>query len=80
MTDIFISYAREDRERVQALVAALEHSGFSVWWDREIAAGRDFRAVIDQQLRAASLSSGPLTPTRRNGCAMRPMTAEGAAF
>ena len=53
MTDIFISYAREDRERVQALVAALEHNGFSVWWDREIAAGRDFRAVIDQQLRAA---------------------------
>jgi hypothetical protein len=47
MTDIFISYAKEDRERVRSLVAVFENHGFSVWWDREIAAGRDFRAVID---------------------------------
>jgi TIR domain len=53
MTDIFISYAKEDRERVRSLVAVFETHGFSVWWDREIAAGRDFRAVIDQELRSA---------------------------
>jgi TIR domain len=53
MPDIFISYAKEDRERVRSLVSVFESHGFSVWWDREIAAGRDFRAVINQELRAA---------------------------
>jgi hypothetical protein len=53
MTDIFISYAKEDRERVRSLVAVFERQGLSVWWDREIAAGRDFRDVIDQEIRAA---------------------------
>jgi TIR domain len=53
MADIFISYAKEDRERVHSLVAVFESLHFSVWWDREIAAGRDFRAVIDQEIRGA---------------------------
>jgi hypothetical protein len=33
MSDIFISYAREDRPRVERLAAALEQCGWSVWWD-----------------------------------------------
>ena len=34
MSDIFISYASEDRDRVKSLARALEQEGWSVWWDR----------------------------------------------
>jgi hypothetical protein len=53
MTDVFISYAREDREAAQRLAAALEARGWSVWWDREIPVGHSFDQVIEQQLEAA---------------------------
>ena len=53
MSDIFISYAKADRSRVQALVHAFERRGWSVWWDPEIPAGRAFDDVISEQLRQA---------------------------
>ena len=34
MADIFVSYASDDRDRVQSLVEALEAEGWTVWWDR----------------------------------------------
>lgn len=53
MSDVFISYAREDRERAHALALALESRGLTVWWDRVIPAGRQFDEVIEQELDAA---------------------------
>lgn len=53
MSDVFISYAREDRERAHALAQALESRGLTVWWDRVIPAGRQFDEVIEQELDAA---------------------------
>src|SRR5262249_31594768 len=53
MTDVFISYAHEDRETAQRLAAALEARGWSVWWDREIPVGHSFDQVIERQLEAA---------------------------
>ncbi len=55
MSDIFVSYARNDRSRVQPLVRLLEDNGFSVWWDREIIPGSSFEDVIDEQLLQAKL-------------------------
>ena len=40
MGDIFISYAREDRNRIKPLAEALEKQGWSVFWDRTIPAGQ----------------------------------------
>jgi formylglycine-generating enzyme required for sulfatase activity len=53
MADIFISYAREDVATAQALAAALEDLGWSVFWDRRIPAGRRFDEFIAEQLEAA---------------------------
>ena len=53
MSDLFVSYASTDRERVAALVQRLEQLGFSVWWDRDIAHGQNFHRVIEQALDQA---------------------------
>jgi hypothetical protein len=51
MADIFLSYAREDREVARKLSVLLEHAGWSVWWDRRIPAGRTWRDVLEEALR-----------------------------
>ena len=53
MSDIFISYASEDRPRVRTLADALSAHGWSVWWDRQIPAGRTFDQVIAEALASA---------------------------
>ena len=53
MSDIFISYAREDRPRVEHLAEALEQRGWSVWWDPDIRTGEDFGRMIHTVLHAA---------------------------
>jgi hypothetical protein len=49
MSDIFISYARQDRPRAEAIAKALEDHGWSVWWDWNIPAGETSRQVIQEQ-------------------------------
>lgn len=51
--DIFLRYARDDRERVKMLAHTLESLGWSVWWDRRIPAGKRFAKVIEEQLDAS---------------------------
>lgn len=68
MTDIFISYKREDEARVAPIVEGLRGAGLSVWWDREISGGASWRQSISEQLDAArcvivvwsEISAGPL--------------------
>ncbi len=52
MSDIFLSYASEDRERIQPLVAALGVAGWSVFWDRTIPTGQTWWQVIPQEIRS----------------------------
>lgn len=53
MADVFISYGSEDRDRVRPLAEALQARGFSVWWDRALAAGDDYAAIIERELAEA---------------------------
>ena len=53
MTDVFISYASEDRERARKLATELEARGWSVWWDRNIIVGQAFDQVIEHELETA---------------------------
>ncbi len=71
MTDVFISYASEDRPAVQALCSALEAEGIDVWFDRhELKPGDDWRRQIRRNVEDAScfvavLSGQCLTSARR---------------
>ena len=53
MADIFISYAREDREAVEKLAGLIEAAGLSCWWDRQLAAGARYREKTEIELNAA---------------------------
>lgn len=53
MTDVFISYASEDRESAARLASALETRGWSVWWDRKIIIGQSFDQAIERALENA---------------------------
>lgn len=53
MSQIFISYAREDRQHAERLARALAGRGWSVWWDRTIPAGRSYDEVIEEALHQA---------------------------
>jgi hypothetical protein len=53
MSDVFLSYASEDRERAAQLAHALGQQGWSVWWDRKIIAGQAFDQAIERELEAA---------------------------
>jgi len=53
MSDVFLSYAREDQARAEALADALQAQGLSVWWDRHIVAGLTFDDVIEDELDSA---------------------------
>ena len=53
LADIFISYSREDRDKVATLATALEAEGYSLWWDHNLSAGGRFVTEIEEQLDAA---------------------------
>lgn len=53
MTDVFISYKRDDELRVAQLVQALQKQGLSIWWDRGLPGGESWRANIETALNQA---------------------------
>jgi hypothetical protein len=53
MADIFVSYSNEDRDRAKVVAMALAHSGWSVWWDREVPIGGTWDAMIQEEIEKA---------------------------
>jgi TIR domain len=53
MSDIFISYAREDEARVHELARALTQLGWSVWSDRALIPSEEYDERIERELDSA---------------------------
>ena len=53
MSDIFISYKREEQATARKLANALESEGWTVWWDPKLRAGEHFDDVIEKALNEA---------------------------
>jgi TIR domain-containing protein len=53
MSDVFISYAREDRDKAERLARVCEQQGWTVWWDKVIPPGKKYADVIGQELESA---------------------------
>jgi TIR domain len=53
MSDVFISYARADKDQARLLAEAFSRQGWSVWWDREIPPGKSFDETIENALNSA---------------------------
>jgi hypothetical protein len=63
VTEIFISYAREDSSFVEALAAALEERGISAWVDRQdIAPSTEWLPEIDHGIECAEALLTVVTP------------------
>lgn len=56
MADIFIGYARRNRDTIEHLASTLEAAGYSVWWDRNIVGGSEFSRDIERELDAAKVA------------------------
>ena len=53
MSDVFLSYKREDSARVRKVVEALRRAGLDAWWDEDIPSGAQWEATIEKALAAA---------------------------
>jgi hypothetical protein len=54
MADVFLSYARATRPRIEQIGDGLETGGYSLWWDKALNASDDYAMVIEAQLDAAA--------------------------
>lgn len=55
MSHVFISYKREDIDRVAPVVEALRTVGIDVWWDQDIPPGGSWRETIVEKLDGCAL-------------------------
>ena len=53
LSDIFLSYNREDSDTARRFAEGLEREGFSVWWDQTLRSGEAYDEVTEAALKAA---------------------------
>jgi TolB-like protein/Flp pilus assembly protein TadD len=53
MTDIFLSYNREDQAVARRFAMAFEAKGYKVWWDVTLRAGQEYDEITEAALREA---------------------------
>jgi hypothetical protein len=53
MTDVFISYKREERERCSRIAEKLRALGLDVWFDAKLESGTSFDAEIEEKVNTA---------------------------
>lgn len=55
MSQIFLSYKRENKESVQRVVQALRAAGLSLWWDQDITPDAPWEQTIERELEASKV-------------------------
>jgi hypothetical protein len=68
---VFISYARSDAERVDALVKGLRQLRYDVWLDEELTGGQAWWDAILSQIRASSAVLVAVSPSALESVAVR---------
>lgn len=63
MADLYLTYSIRERYWVSKLVKALEHEGYSVWWDHAVISGVDFRNDSQLALTQAKCALAVWSPT-----------------
>ena len=58
MADVFISYKKIDRIRIQPIIHAIEAAGYSVWWDNDVRSGERWLDRIIIEIRNANTLIG----------------------
>src|SRR6476469_3856776 len=53
MSDVFVSYSRQDEPHARSVVEGLRAAGYRVWRDDELPAHRPYAEVIEERLRSA---------------------------
>jgi len=53
VSDVFISYKREEKERVEGIAEALRQLKLNVWFDAKLTPGHDFDEEINREVRSA---------------------------
>ena len=53
LSDIFLSYNREDSDTARRFAEGLEREGFSVWWDQTLRSGEAYDEVTEAALKSA---------------------------
>lgn len=56
MSDVFISYAREDNTQAERIARGLEAQGLSVFWDNEIPPGQTWADYIEGKLNQCNVA------------------------
>ncbi|MEZ5956651.1 MAG: DUF805 domain-containing protein [Hyphomonadaceae bacterium] len=56
MTDVFISYSREDAAQAARIAGGLEALGLSVFWDNEIPPGQTWADYIEEKLNLCAVA------------------------
>jgi TolB-like protein len=62
MTNVFISYSRADKERVERIVAYIDSVVGEVWWDDRLVAGESFTDEVERRLNEADFVVVVWTP------------------
>jgi TolB-like protein len=53
VSDVFLSYSREDQATARRFADGLQREGFSVWWDQALRSGEAYDKVTETALREA---------------------------
>jgi TolB-like protein/Tfp pilus assembly protein PilF len=53
MSDVFLSYSRDDQATARLFAEALQRAGLSVWWDDTLNAGEAYDEVTERALESA---------------------------